>query len=105
MDKDNVYYINIKPYHVSIPFEEMASRYYDAVVGKNPTIKKPDFVARIVSLMKQYNYMVLTKSQEEKNVDTIVSKKLLSNLEDFLKNERTPNTRKKRQRRVRSMRK
>ena len=105
MDKENVYYINIKPYHVSIPFEEMANRYYDAVLGKNPTIKKTDFVSRIVSIMKQYNYMVVSKSPEEKNIDTIVSKKLLSNLEEFLKNERTPNTRKKRQRRVRSMRK
>ena len=105
MDKENVYYINIKPYRVSIPFEEMATRYYDAVLSKIPTIKKPDFVARIVSFMKQYNYMVLPKSLEEKNVDTIVSKKLLSNLEDFLKNERTPNTRKKRYRRVRSVRK
>ena len=27
MDKENVYYINIKPYHVSIPFEEMAILY------------------------------------------------------------------------------
>jgi hypothetical protein len=105
MDKENVYYINIKPYRVSIPFEEMATRYYDAVLGKNPTIKKTDFVAGIVSTMKQYNYMVLPKSLEEKNVDTIVSKKLLSNLEEFLKNERTPNTRKKRYRRVRSVRK
>jgi hypothetical protein len=105
MDKENVYYINIKPYRVSIPFEEMATRYYDAVLSKIPTIKKPEFVAHIVSFMKQYNYMVLPKSPEEKNVDMIVSKKLLSNLEDFLKNERTPNTRKKRYRRVRSMRK
>lgn len=104
MDKENVYYINIKPYRVSIPFEEMATRYYDAVLSKISPIKKPEFVAHIVSFMKQYNYMVLPKSQEEKNVDTIVSKKLLSNLEDFLKNERTPNTRKKRYRRVRSMR-
>jgi rRNA processing protein Gar1 len=54
--------------------------------------------------MKQYNYMVVNKSEEEKNVDTIVSKKLLANLDDFLKKDRPPNTRKNRSRRVKTMR-
>ena len=104
MDKDNVYYINIKPYRVSIPFEEMANRYYDAVLYKTTTIQKTVFVNDMVAFMKQYNYMVLNKSEEEKNVDTIVSKKLLANLDDFLKNNKTPNTRKNRNRRVKTMR-
>ena len=103
MDKDNVYYINIKPYRISIPFDEMASRYYAAVLSTS-AIKKSDFVNHIVTTMKEYNYMVLSKSEEEKSVDTIVSKKLLANLEDFLKNDRTPNTRKRRYRRVKSVR-
>lgn len=102
MDKENVYYINIKPYRVSVPFEEMAARYYDAV--NNISIGKTDFVNRIVAFMKQYNYMVLPKSAEEEKVDMIVSKKLLFNLEDFLKNERTLQTRKRRFKRVKSLR-
>jgi hypothetical protein len=102
MDKDNVYYINIKPYRVSLTFEEMASRYYDKVM--NTTVSKPAFVNNIVSFMKQYNYTVIKKTEEEKTVDSIVSKQLLSNLEDFLKSARVPNTRKNRNRRVRSMR-
>lgn len=103
MDKDNVYYINIKPYRVSIPFDEMVNRYYEAVLAKT-TIKKNDFANNMISYMKQYNYMVLNKSEEEKNVDTIVSKKLLANLDDFLKKDRPPNTRKIRSRRVKTMR-
>jgi hypothetical protein len=103
MDKENVYYINIKPYRVSLPFEEMANRYYDAVLAKT-TIKKTDFVNKIVAFMKQYNYMVLNKSEEERNVDTVVSKKLLANLDEFLKKDKTPNTRKNRNRRVKTMR-
>lgn len=106
MDKENVFYINIKPYRVSIPFEEMASRYYDKILVKtSPQTKKAEFVTQIVSFMKQYNYMVLNKSEEEKNVDTIVGKKLLYNLEEFLKNARRLPTRKNRMRRVKSMRK
>ena len=104
MDKDNVYYINIKPYRVSLSFEEMVNRYYDKVLAKTNTIEKNFFVNDMVSFMKQYNYMVLKKSDEEKNIDTIVSKKLLANLDEFLKNNRTPNTRKNRNRRVKTMR-
>ena len=103
MDKDNVYYINIKPYRVSLPYEEMAERYYDRAL-KNTPILKNDFVAHMVAYMKQYNFMVLKKSEAEQSVDKSVSKKLLSNLEDFLKSERNPSTRKKRSRRVKSMR-
>jgi hypothetical protein len=105
MDKDNVHYINIKPYRISIPFEEMASRYYDLVLSKNNVqINKYDFVKKILVFMKQYNYMVLKKSDNEQEVDKIVSKKLLANLEDFLKSDRLPNTRKKRNKRVKSIR-
>ena len=104
MDKENVYYINIKPYRISLSFEEMAIRYYERVLKNNTPIIKTNFVAHIVAFMKQYNYMVVKKSEDEQNVDKIVSKKLLSNLEDFLKTERNPTTRKKRSRRVKSMR-
>ena len=103
MDKDNVYYINIKPYRVSLSFEDMAARYYDQVLSKK-NINKSFFISTIVAFMKQYNYTVLKKSEEERKVDTIVSKKLLENLEDFLKTNRNPNTRKNRNRRVKSMR-
>ena len=104
MDKENVYYINIKPYRISLSFEEMAIRYYERVLKNNTPIIKTNFVAQIVAFMKQYNYMVVKKSEDEQTVDKIVSKKLLSNLEDFLKTERNPTTRKKRSRRVKSMR-
>jgi hypothetical protein len=104
MDTDNVYYINIKPYRVSIPFAEMATRYYEAVLRTSTPIQKNEFVTHIVAFMKQYNYMVLKKSEAEEKVDRIVSKQLLANLDEFLKNTRNLSTRKKRSRRVKTMR-
>ena len=105
MDKENVYYINIKPYRVSLPFAEMATRYYDLVLSKeNPHSVKTAFVTTIVAYMKQYNYMVLSKEKEEEQVDTIVSKKLFTDLDDFLKSGRNCITRKKRTRRVKTLR-
>ena len=110
MDKENVYYINIKPYRYSMPFAEMAARYYDLVLSKENNgkiILKQNFIDSIVEYMKQYNYMVVKKSIDEENVDKAVSKKLLENLADFLKPTKPAktNTRKQRNRRTRTLRK
>jgi hypothetical protein len=108
MDKENVSYINIKPYRDSLPFDEMAARYYNNVMYNSSisnTTSELKFVNFIVSYMNQYNYMVVKKSKEEEKTDIIVSKKLLSHLADFLKPERkNVLTRKKRLRRIKSMR-
>ena len=113
MDTDNVFYINIKPYRHSLRFEEMAHRYYEKVIEKNPTTyggpitTKTEFSRTIVTYMSQFNYLVVKKSVEEVNVDKAVSKKLLGNLEEFLKRSKPMNastTRKKRSRRTRTAR-
>jgi hypothetical protein len=107
MDQTNVYYINIKPYRCSIPFTEMADRYYDQVLSRNnlTSIKKPDFINYIVGFMKKYNYMVANKSVEEIRTDKIASKKLLENLTEFLVRKRIPpQTRKNRAKRIKTFR-
>ena len=81
MEHDNVYYINVKPYTFSMPFEEMADRYYHK---KELSIDKEDFIRKIVSNMKRYNYPVVKKSPVETDVDNIVSKKIIFILKNFL---------------------
>ena len=48
--------------------------------------------------------MIMKKSDEEEKNDKIVSKRLLTHLEDFLKRERNVNTHRKRNKRVKTMR-
>lgn len=93
MEQDNVYYINVKPYFFSLPYETMAERYYDAFM-KNTHIDKNDFVHNIVTNMKRYIYVVRQKSDLEQNTDKVVSKQLLIHLENFFKKGRSKNTRK-----------
>ena len=106
MDKNNVFYIHIKPYYYSMPFNEMAARYYDMVLNKSQqaTVSKDVFVNTIDAYTKEYNYQVNQKNVLETKTDIIVSKKLLSHLEEFLKPSRLPNTRKKRSRRKKTLR-
>ena len=90
---DNVYYINVKPYFFSLPYEIMAERYYDTFMKKTQVDKK-DFVYSIVTNMKRYNYVVRHKSELEQTTDKVVSKQLLIHLENFFKKGRSKNTRK-----------
>ena len=76
MEHDNVYYINLKPYEYSIPFEEMALRYYTKINNK---IDKDKFIEFAVNYMKK-NYNYEPKSNDEHNVDKIISKKILTHL-------------------------
>jgi len=97
MVQDNVYYINVKSYNFSMPFEEMASLYYDTFSEKyNIEDIKDDFINKITSSMERYKYTVFEKSEEEYNADVVIGKQILIHLEDFFKNGRSQNTRKRR---------
>ena len=53
--------------------------------------------------MKRYNYMVLNKSDIEEKTDKIVSKKLLSYLEEFLQSKKIVMTKKKVNKKLKAM--
>lgn len=87
MKNDNVLYINIKPYVYTIPFNEMASTYYDAFYNhKSDMINKPPkeiFINYVLNYTKDYRFTVLKKSAIEQQVDDILSKKIFMYLKDF----------------------
>ena len=113
MDQDTVHYINIKPYRFSLPYAEMARRYYTRVLGSGGSSGSSgggssgsefEFVQYIVNSMRRYNYMVIEKSDLEIKTDKMVSKNLWSHLEEFLKPQKMKQTRKNRNKRVRTLR-
>ena len=81
MKEDNVYYINVKPYNYSMELTEMTKKYADSFeINTN----KEEFIEDMVYYMKPYNYRIKIKSQEEQEIDRIVSKKLVGNINKFL---------------------
>jgi len=103
MNKENVKYVNIKPYVYSIPYNVMAERYYNKVLVnnkhnliKNKNISREKFTEFIVSFMNMYNYNVKQKPSNKQLEDIELGKSLYSNLDDFLKLNKVSNTRKKR---------
>lgn len=92
MEHDNVFYINVKPYTANLPFKEMSERYYAKYT--HPDIKPDVFHTKIIEHMKRYNFTVVTKSEESKKVDRVISKQIVIYLEEFFRKHKKKGTRK-----------
>jgi hypothetical protein len=102
MSNDNVYYINIKPYYNSIDFKIMCNKFCESEVSKellNPNYDKNNFINYMLDEFKFYNLEIIKKTEEEYNIDRILSKKIMLHLQDFFskssKNKTRVNTYKK----------
>jgi hypothetical protein len=83
MKNPNVYYINIKPYVYSLPFELMIDRFINSpMMTENlgdPTQMKEYFS----KYLKSNDYKYVEKSKKELNIDKIITKKILQHLHLF----------------------
>jgi len=85
MSNDNVYYINIKPYVHSLPFEMMIDRFCnnsDRLLNYKIDDCK-EFKEFMLSMMKNYVYQENDKSDDELQVDKVLTKKILEHLKYF----------------------
>ena len=87
MTHKNVYYINIKPYYHDLRFETMIQRFLSSNLGKKLIMEKDDNNIKFMNLMmrefKKYNFFVKNKDENENEVDKILSKEILSHLQEF----------------------
>ena len=84
MKHNNVFYINVKPYIFSMPFRDMAEKYYHANSVSN---SKEEFITKIEKNMNRYDYEFISKDSIEQDIDIIVSKKIMHHLEEFFSRE------------------
>ena len=96
-DDEIVYYLNLKPYYYSMPYRDMANRYYNQY-SHDIDMSKRDFVDEVHAYMSQYNHSVKNKSSDEESVDRIVSKQIRTHLKKFFRTGKysAPSTKKKR---------
>ena len=104
MENDMVYYIKIKPYVHDYPYETMVDRFLQNEMGA--LVEDPDdFKDYVISFMDDYNYNINVKGDIEKEVDRIISKKIMFHLQEFFKTSLQPDngvkiTRKRRKHRT-----
>lgn len=86
MVNENVYYINLNPYVFTIPFAEMAERYYDlSQVNLKKEIDKSRFKQIIIDYMSRYQLRIKEKSVDEMNAEKVLSKQIIIQLDIFFK--------------------
>ena len=82
MEHENVYYIKIRPYNYSLPYNVMAEKYYNNNYETiNKESNKTEFINTIIKIMNRYNYVHKDINSEE--IDKIVSKQIMNYLKDF----------------------
>ena len=91
MTNKNVYYINLKPYTYDLDFNEMITRFLNSnILDINNATYCRKF---ILTFMKSYHHIYVTKKKETQIIDKIISKKILQHLYIFFKiNPIYPNT-------------
>ena len=89
MKNDNVYYIKVKPYIYDLSFDTLIQRFAKSDIGKK-ILKTSDetetFVSFMNSYMLQFQFLYVNKSDEEYEIDKIVSKKIMIHLQTFFNN-------------------
>ena len=85
MTNDKIYYINVKPYIYDLEFEEMITRCLNSgILGSD--VEPVSFKTYIMNFIKKYHYTYVGKKHIDKNIDNILSKKILQHLHIFFKN-------------------
>ena len=98
MENSKVFYINVKPYIFNLSYKEMAERYLNQETTKNNT----EFVDYIHNYMSKFNFTVIEKTQEDNDIDKIISKKLMVYLEDFFNKNKSGQTRRHHRRKIKN---
>ena len=81
MSGENIYYINIKPYIYDLHFDEMISRF---ISSRILNVESPTQCREyILEFVKRYNYNYVEKTNLEKDIDKILSKKIMHHLHVF----------------------
>ena len=86
MSHKNVYYINIKPYVHDLRFEVMIKRFLTSNLGKKLIQKDENNIKFMNSMLrefKRYNFFVKHKDEDENEIDKILSKEILTHLQEF----------------------
>lgn len=84
MKNENVYYIKIKPYNYSLPYNIMANKYYyHNYASINNVSNKDEFVNTITKIMNHYDYEHKNKHKNEIEIDKIISKQIMKYLNEF----------------------
>jgi hypothetical protein len=94
MSKENIYYINIKPYIYDLSFHTMIDRLKKSKIFVELNFTKNMIIEcekTIYDNLVKYNFNYNEKNKKSQEIDSILSKKILHHLEIFFKDDKYKN--------------
>lgn len=86
MNLDDVYYIKVNTYIYALPVDTIITRFIANKISKTFVANKADFINFAKTYMRRYSSIYnIPKTQEEYDIDKIVTKQLMVLLQDFFK--------------------
>lgn len=85
MAKNNIYYINVKPYYYNYTFENMLLIFEQSNIGKKIIQNDKNFSEIMLNKLNSFDYLVLEKEEKEYEIDIILGKHIISHLQNFFK--------------------
>lgn len=85
MEHEQVYYINVKPYTHDLRATVMIDRFLTSKIGRKLIANKAEFNKFIKAFFRRYDFYVKPKTEEEQEIDRIISKKIMLHLQEFFK--------------------
>jgi hypothetical protein len=85
MNNHNVYYIKLKPYVYNLTYDVMIQRFISSQIGKT-LIQDGDydyFSDFIKNEMNNFDFLYVTKNQQDYDIDKIITKKTMVHLQKF----------------------
>ena len=83
MVNDNIYYINVKPYYYDLSFDYMLDKFSKSDVGKKIINNDENFNKIMIEKIKVYKYKCIDKESKEYEVDKIIGKQIIKQLQEF----------------------
>ena len=83
MVNDNIYYINVKPYYYDLQFDYMLDKFSKSDIGKKIINNDENFFRIMNEKIKLYNYKCIDKETKEYEVDKIIGKQIIKQLQEF----------------------
>ena len=83
MARDNIYYINIKPYYYDLNFDYMLSKFKKCAIGEKIIDYENEFDEIMRLEFNKYNYKFMEKNVKEYEIDKILGKQIIAHLQKF----------------------
>jgi hypothetical protein len=92
MAKDNIYYINVKPYYYDLKIDYMIKKFQESTVGKKLIDNDSEFEKIMTDHINIYKYTCIEKDLNEYEVDKILGKQIIKHLQEFFSKQKRNKT-------------